>query len=228
MGRGKLVGAPGKYSVGPGFGPPQLEWINKAARVVVLPANMAPDFFACSIFQPNNSAACLDTAPAPPSEPAPRLTYVGTYEPFLYLPPGLAMTLADDSLTALALGRTVTAGIALALLVLSVFVLWRPGAGGLPLVGLVGAVTPMVLFLVSGLAPSGPELGGAVCLAAVAWRLGRPEAPSRLVWVALAAAGVVVGLSRSTGPFLVAAYLGLALLHIGPRRDAAVLRAGGR
>ncbi len=228
VGRGEWVGNPGKYPVGPGFGPAQLAWINKAAREVVLPANLAPDFFACSVFQPKRSAACLDTAPAPPAEPARRLTYVGSYEPFLYLPPGLVMARAHDALTALALGRTVSGGIALGLLVLAVLVLWRPGAGALPLLGLMVAVTPMVVFLASGLAPSGPEIGGAVCLGAVAWRLGRPEPPSPLVWVALAAAGTILALSRSTGPFFVAANVALVLAHVGPRRAAATISAGGR
>ncbi|HEX2191661.1 MAG TPA: DUF2142 domain-containing protein [Acidimicrobiales bacterium] len=228
VGRGDWVGKRGQYPVGPGFGPPQLEWINKAARVVVLPAHMAPDFFACSIFQPHESAACLYTAADPPAEPAPRLTYVGSYEPFLYLPSGLVMAQADDALTALALGRTVSGGIALALLVLTVSVLWHPGAGGLALVGLFAAVTPMVLFLASGLAPSGPELAGAICVTAVVWRLGRAEPPSRLVWVALAAGGAVLALSRSTGPFFLAANVAIALLHVGPRRAARVIAGGGR
>jgi Predicted membrane protein (DUF2142) len=228
VGRGTWVGEPAKYPVGPGFGPAQLEWINKAARSVTMPANLAPDAFACSVFESELSAACLDTAPPPPDEPVPRLTYVGTYEPFLYLPPGVVMARAGDARTALALGRTVSGGIAVALLALAVFVLWRPGAGGLPLVGLVVALTPMVLFLASSLAPSGPELGGAVCLAAVAWRLGRPEPPAPLVWAALAAAGAVLALSRSSGPFFVAANVALVLVLTGPRRVGRLVAAGGR
>jgi hypothetical protein len=228
VGRGEWVGEPGRYPVGPGFGPAQLEWINQAAREVVMPANLAPDFFACSVFQPERSAACLDTAPAPPAEPVRRLTYVGTYEPYLYLPPGVVMARADDARTALALGRTVSGAISLSLLVLAVSVAWRPGAGGLPLLGLVVAVTPMVVFLASGLAPFGPEIGAAVCLASVAWRLGRPEPPTSRVWAALAAAGAVLALSRSTGPFFLAANVALVLVHVGPRRAAALVASGGR
>ncbi len=228
VGEGQWVGEPGRYPVGPGFGPAQLEWINKAARVVQVPANLAPDFFACSIFQPDRSAACLNTAPDPPAHRVPRLTYVGTYEPFVYLLPGLVMARAGDAVQALALGRTISGGISLGLLVLAVLVLWRPGAGALPLVGLVVAVTPMVVFLVSGFAPSGPELAGAVCLSAVVWRLARSEPPTALVWVALALAGTTVAVSRSSGPFFVAANVALFLLLLRPGPALAVVRRGGR
>ncbi|HEX2047722.1 MAG TPA: DUF2142 domain-containing protein [Acidimicrobiales bacterium] len=227
VGHGVWVGAPGAYGVGPGFGPAQLEWINKAARVVEIQPNMAPDRFACSIFHPNESAACLDTNVPPPDVVVPRLTYVGTYEPFIYLPAGVVMNRAGDPETAMLLGRMVTGSIALALLVMAAAVLWTPGQRGYALVGLLGATTPMVLFIASGLSPSGPEIGAAICVTAAVLRLGRAEPPTRLVWVALAAGGAVLGCSRSLGPFYLLAIVAVFVVHAGPKRAWQVVRGGG-
>lgn len=222
------VGQPGAYDIGPGFGPEQLKWINQAARVVEIQPNMAPDQLACSIFQPRTSAACLDHGVAPPDVVVPRLTYVGTYEPFLYLPAGLVMNRASNPKTAMLLGRMVTGGIAFTLLALAAVVLWVPGQRGYPLLGLLAAITPMVLFIASGLSPSGPEIGAAICVAAVVLRLGRPEPPGALVWVALAGAGAVLACSRSLGPFYLLADLALLLVQRGPRAAWRTLRGGRR
>lgn len=227
VGRGVWVGSPGEYPVGPGFGPAQLEWINKAARVVVIPPNLAPDALACSVFQPDKSAACLYHVHPPPDVAAPRLTYVGTYEPFLYLLPGLVMNRADDATTALLLGRSVSGAIALALLAAGAGVLWRPGEGGYPLIGLIAATTPMVVHLAAGLSPTGPEIGAAVCTMAVVWRLARPEPPTGPVWLALAAGGSVLALGRSLGPFFLLADVLLLLAALGPRRSYRIFRGGG-
>ena len=221
------VGTPGAYGIGPGFGPAQLEWINKAARVVEIQPNMAPDRLGCSIFQPNESAACLDTNVPPPDVVVPRLTYVGTYEPFMYFPAGVVMNRAGDPETAMLLGRMVTGSIALVLLVLAAVVLWTPSERGYSLVGLLGATTPMVLFIASGFSPSGPEIGAAICVTAVVLRLGRAEPPTRLVWFALAAGGAVLGCSRSLGPFYLLAIVALLVVQGGPKRAWRVVRGGG-
>ena len=221
------VGTPGAYGIGPGFGPAQLQWINKATRVVEIQPNMAPDRLGCSIFQPKESAACLDTNVPPPDVVVPRLTYVGTYEPFIYFPAGVAMNRAGDPETAMLLGRLVTGSIALVLLVLASVVLWTPRERGYSLVGLLAATTPMVLFIASGFSPSGPEIGAAMCVTAVVLRLGRAEPPTRLVWFALAAGGAVLGCSRSLGPFYLLAIVGVFVVQGGPKRAWRVIREGG-
>lgn len=221
------VGPPGAFGIGPGFGPAQLEWINKATRVIEIQPNMAPDRLGCSIFQPQESAACLDRNAPPPDVVVPRLTYVGTYEPFVYFPAGVAMNRAGDPETAMLLGRMVTGSIALALLVMAAAVLWTPGHQGYSLLGLLGATTPMVLFIASGLSPSGPEIGAAACVTAVVLRLGRAEPATRLVWVALAAGGAVLACGRSLGPFYLLAIVAVFVAQGGPGRAWRVVRGGG-
>lgn len=221
------VGTPGAYGIGPGFGPAQLEWINKAARVVEIQPNMAPDRLGCSIFQPKESAACLEMNVPPPDVVVPRLTYVGTYEPFIYFPAGVVMNRAGDPETAMLLGRMVTGSIALVLLALAAVVLWTPKERGYSVVGLLGATTPMVLFIASGLSPSGPEIGAAICVTAAVLRLARAEPPTRLVWFALAGGGAVLGCSRSLGPFYLLAIVAVFVAHVGPTRAWPVVRRGG-
>jgi hypothetical protein len=220
-------GRPGKYEIGPGFGPLQLEWINKAARVYEMPPNMAGDKFACSVFHPKRSAICLDHLPTPTTKVA-RLTYVGSYEPFLYLPPGLAMRLAHTATEALRIGRVVSAAIALALLVLAVVVLHEPGEPGFPLLGLLAATTPMVVFLASGLSPAGPEIGAQICFVAALVRFTRRRPVTPVVWVAAAAGGAILAMSRSLGPFFVAYDVILLALLVGPSRVWRAIRRGQR
>ncbi|MDQ4067959.1 MAG: DUF2142 domain-containing protein [Actinomycetota bacterium] len=222
------VGTPGAYDVGPGFGPAQLQWINQAARVVEIQPNMAPDGLACALFQPKMSAACLDDGPPPPDVVVPRLTYVGTYEPFMYFPAGVAMNRMNDPHTAMVVGRLVTGSIALALLVMAAAVLWVPGQPGSSLLGLLGATTPMVLFIASGLAPSGPEIGATICVTAVVLRLARRGPPTRLAWAALGAGGAVLGCSRSLGPYYLLVIVALFVVQLGPSRAWRALRGGGR
>jgi len=225
VGRGELVGRPEPYPIGPGFGPRQLRWINKASRTVRIPPGLSPGGLACSIFSPTETAACLNQI-QPNTDFIQFRTYVGTYEPFLYLPPGVAMNQANHPVTATLLGRMVSGGIALVLLAMAAAVLVQRGAPGSG-IGLVAAVTPMVVFLGSALSPAGPELAAAVCLTAVVLRLARGGRVPSWIWLVAAGSGAVLALSRSLGPFLLAAVLGVFLAAAGPRDSARIARRGG-
>jgi hypothetical protein len=225
VGRGELVGKPEPYPIGPGFGPLQLRWINKASRTFKIPPGLSPGGLACSIFSPNETAACVYQIQTN-NEFIQFRTYVGTYEPFMYLLPGVAMNRAHNPVTATLLGRIVSGGIALVLLAMAAAVLVQRGSPGSG-IGLVGAVTPMVVFLGSALSPAGPELAAAICLTAVVLRLARGGRVPRSVWLAAAGSGAVLVLSRSLGPFLLAAVLGVFLVAAGPRGSARIARRGG-
>ena len=82
------------------------------------------------------------------------------------------------------------------------------------------------MFIASGLSPSGPEIGAAICLTAVVLRLGRSEHSGPFVWVAMASAGAVLACSRSLGPFFLLA--DVALLLLDPEGGGERLRHQGR
>lgn len=226
VGRGELVGKPEPYQIGPGFGPLQLRWINKASRTVKIPPGLSPAGLACSIFSPTETAACLYRIQTN-TEFIQFRTYVGTYEPFLYLPPGVVMNRVENPVTATLVGRLASGGIALGLLAVAAAVLMTRAAAGSG-IGLAAAATPMVVFLSSALSPAGPELAAAMCLTAVVLRLARGGEVPRPVWLAAAASGSVLALSRSLGPFLLVAVLGVFIAAAGPRGLIRIVRSGGR
>lgn len=221
VGHGEFVGRPGKYQIGPGFGPAQLAWINQAARAVRVPPGMAPDNDGCALFQESRSNACEYDRPAPPKEAVDRLTYVGTYEPFLYVPAGLATRLGRDSTSGIRLARTGSAGVATILLCLAALLAWRPDRP-VSALGFLVAVTPTALFLASGVAPNGIEIAAMICFVAGGLRL-RTGPRAGWTWAATAAGGTVLVLARSTGPYLFVFALG-ALVLSEPRAAGRLLR----
>jgi hypothetical protein len=223
LAHGSVRGGPGAYPVGPGFGPEQLLWINRATRAFEIPPGLAPDGFACNLFQPHVSAACLDDYVAP-QEAVPRLTYVGSYEPFLYVPPAMAMRLAQDPFTALFLARLVEATIAVGLLAAATALLWSWESGGLSLVGLLLAATPTALFYGSSLSPNGTEIAGGICLLAAVIRLSRPGRIAPGVWLAFGASAGITAMARSLGPVWVALAVCLLLATVGIRRARSLVR----
>jgi hypothetical protein len=226
-GRGEFFGGEGGYPEGPGFGPDQLRWINQAARAIDVPAGLAPDGLPCSpSLDAGVSAGCLKTRLPPPA--GARDTYVGTYQPFLYVLPGVFARVATNAPQGILLARVAGALTCLVLLAAAAALLWSPGEGGLPLVGLVVATTPMVLFLASAVSANGPEICAGICLVAAVLRLSRPGGPSPFAWSAAALAGAVLALSRSLGPGFVLLIGAIAVGLLGPRRVWRVAREGGR
>lgn len=225
-GRWQLRGLPGHFDVGPGFGPDQLKWINRSARVFPIPGRLDPRAHACSVFMSDRSASCLDQPLPPPPAQVGALTYVGSYEPYLYLPAGLVMNLANDAGGAVLLGRLVNGGISLALLCLGAAALWSRERPQASLAGLLLAVTPMVVFMSSGVSPAGPEVAAAVCCACVVLRLARAGTPPRWVWVTGGAAGFILATARSLGPFELAGMVALLVLLVGWRQARRLVRQG--
>jgi hypothetical protein len=205
VGEGELVGAPARAALG--GNPLQVAWTNQATRAVTMPGGLAPASVGCYIFQPRAPATCLDGIRPPPRESR-FVTPVGTYELLPYLLPAVAMEPASSPRAALVLGRIASALAAGALLLMAL-VLLRDS----PL-GLVVAVTPMVLFSVSLLNGSGLEIAAAIAFSA---------ALSRRSWGAVALSGAVLALSRSAGPLWVVL---IGLLFAGwkaPRRTLAIV-----
>ncbi|MEA2828309.1 MAG: hypothetical protein QOG43_2748 [Actinomycetota bacterium] len=204
--------------------PARLQWVQRGARVVKVPAVL--DFGTCFNRPTGFIARCVEDGrgPVPPE----RLTTMGTQEPAPYLWAGLATRLAADPVAAVRWARAANAVVMLGLLGLAAWVLWSP-AGALAWAGLLAAVTPMVLFVGASPSPSSLEIAGGICFAAALLRLARaPDQPAGTsVWVAVAIGGVALAASRSLGPVWVALDGGLVGALVGPRRLWRTVRAGG-
>ena len=203
---------------------PAVRWQARSRRRFEVPPTLIDSRFGCTSWMPGAPATCLDGPRAETKSPTTE-TYVGTYQPYLYVPAGLAIRAADRPATALRLGRAATLAVSLALLTAAVLLLWSPTAGAVSLLGAVVAVTPMVVFASSVLSPSGPEIAAAICFCAALLRLGRADQVPTWAWVALAASGAVLGAARALGPAFVALALVSVGLLAGPRRPAEHSRA---
>src|SRR5215218_1737286 len=189
-------------------------WAAKQTRAFGVPRELSVFAFGCNDRRPTESAACLDR-PAD-AEPSTRLpSYTGTYPPWPYIAPGAAMRLAGDPEPALRMGRLVSALLCLALLAAAIGLTWAGPGGATALAALALALTPMALYCAAILNASGPEIAGSLCFLAAGFRLARPGA-GPATWVALAAGGAALALSRSPGPVLLLA-LTAALLLLGLR-----------
>ncbi len=205
----------------------QMAWQQRTSRVFEVPPSLAPPpSLSCNAFLTEVSSQCRDQGERVPP-PSAQASYIGTYQPFLYLAPGSAARLADDPSAGMLLARAAGALLVVSLLALAGAVLWDRAAGSVSLFGLLLAVTPMVVFLASAVSASGAEVAAGVCYLAAVLRLARPRPPTTRAWTALALGGTVLSLSRPLGPVWVV--LGVAVLAVvaGVRRSRAIARAGG-
>jgi hypothetical protein len=204
-----------------------LTWQARTTREFTIPAGLGFSAFGCASARPEVSAECLDAGRASDAETRAD-SYYGTFQPYVYLPVGLVMRVADEPFAALRLGRTLSAILCVALLLAAV-ALTGPGRRPLALLGILAAVTPAVLFFAATLTPSGPEIAAGACFAAALLRLRRePDRTPGMVWAALGASGVVLALGRSLGPVFVVVLVAAVALLPFPRPARAVLRGQRR
>ncbi|MCM3882257.1 DUF2142 domain-containing protein [Frankia sp. R82] len=217
-GTGQWTGVPGRLAH-PAFGnqpgaTERINWINRNSRVFRLPAGLDPGaaHLPCDLFRNQRSTRCLNRPPTHP--PATRaLSYVGTYEPYVYAVPGAAMARTHTVLGALYTGRAVTAGLVAVLLAVAVAAAWDTRTGPVSITGVLLAASPMVLFLGSVLGTNGIEIAGALALFTLVLRMGRVGPAPAWTWPAAGLVGALVALSRPTGPawVLLAPMLGWVL-----------------
>jgi hypothetical protein len=204
-----------------------VQWQRRTSRWFSLPAGLGFSAFGCGRLKGERWGSCLDQGRAS-VEPTERATYVGTYQPFVYAPPGIVMRTSGDPISALRLARLANAAISLGILLLAVVLLWDTGRGALSMVGLVAAVTPTVVFFGSVLNPTGPELAGSICFIAALLRLTRRPGAPAWVWAACAVAGAVLGLSRSLGPIFLVLAVGAVIALSGPGSVLSAVKAAPR
>ena len=203
-------------------------WQRRTARQFMLPAGLNFSAFGCGLWTHNHGwGTCLaeGTTSTKPTEVG---TYVGTYQPYLYVLPGVVMRSTHEPFKALRLGRLTNAVISLGLILVAVLLLWDRSRGALALTGLAVAVTPAVVFFSTLINPTGPEITAAICFVASLLRLARAPGAPTWVWVACAASGAVLALTRSLGPFFLALLVLTVAALAGRRATVASVRAAPR
>lgn len=185
------------------------------ALAVLVPTNFATSV-PCFAFQPQESAQCF-IFPSGVGDTT-VVTTAGRHSPFSYAVVGLP-SLLNQSPESIYTMRLVSALLAAALIASALTTLASAISARMALIGLVVALTPMVLF-VSGLVnPSSIEIAGAIgtwvgglALIRAAQESGEAKQhgdlptsgiPSRLVWSTSAAASALV-LSRALSPLWLA------------------------
>ncbi len=228
VGRGDLVGER-LPSAATGATQRQLDYIRQLTYAMTIPAGLAPHDFECYIRDRNQSAACLDDV-SPPATETDGATQVGNYHPLPYLAPAAATRAADSPGPALRLARLANALLALILLGIAVRLAWSADIGAPSLLGIVAAVTPMVIFCGAVLNPSGVEIAAAIAFTVALLRLRRDASCARSprVWAAIGASALVLALSRTSGPLWVVLIGAAAVALLGPRASWQFVRTGGR
>ncbi len=227
IGRGQLVGAPvgleGAKTLVGGRPPSvseerylsELKWVAQNTRQVHIPEGLTPGWFRCAFVNPFVSARCLYSSP-PLSEAGDWLNTTATYQPFPYLVPAAISWIKTDPDNLSRLMRGGKALFSLIFVAAAVLLLWSRESRLVSLVGIVVAMTPMAVFLSATLNPSGLEITSALAFFSALLCLGRGRAHPA-AWLMLAFSGVVLALSRLTGPIWLVLDLGVVLLLSGAR-----------
>jgi len=167
---------------------------------VDVPAYIAETYdLRCYAFNAAVSAEC-QTAVSDDDSATEATTSAGSYDPLYYAIVGLPSLVFDGEIGLYAM-RAMSVALSAALLSLAFVALMQLRARSFAVVGLVTAVTPMVLFLMGGINPNGMEITAAVML--FAWltllrqRIDEGVPPHRVAFVAVAA--VAVANTRSIG-----------------------------
>ena len=190
-------------------GGPRQRWMDTQDRLVTLPERLAPDPFLCWA-QPYFLGTCDEANPSS-SLPKDFSTYVGRYPPYSYVVPGLFMRFSANPVTSLYLGRLGTLLASLPFVALAILVLYDR-KNPFSLLGLLSAVTPMVLYVLSTLSSSSLEVAAAICFIACLLRVSRPDTGiPAWVWIVTAVSGAALALVRDLGPLWVALCIALAI-----------------
>lgn len=232
--QGVLIGPP---APGPpiGLDPLQQETIDATTRGVTVPPGLSPDDYWCEVDDPYLSAACLvhATSNATSIRDA---SYVGTYEPLPYLPAALALRASlvvhatHHAAGAMRLARLAMLAAWLALLAVAIWMLWDASVGASSLIGLILALTPMVVFLGASVTDSSAEIMASLAFFATLLRIGRDggRGVSYKIWLLGGFCGVLLALSRPLGPVWIVLDLVVWSAFVRPRLALAALRGGGR
>jgi hypothetical protein len=196
---------------GGGWRAEQRRWILHDQRSVLVSAALSP---------PN--VACADGRAASGQTRCSEVTYTGDYYPIGYLLPAAGIAVSSTVSSAQWLARIGSLLPALGFIVLAlVLVGWRSGWAT---IGLLGAITPSVLFIASVLNPSGLEIAANLAFVAALLRLRRDaqQLPA-WGWLSLGVSGVVTVLAWQLGPAFAAIDLAVVIGLSAPAEWSSLL-----
>jgi hypothetical protein len=195
------------------------------ARAYAIPSSLDPRYLGCTVSVIH--ASCLNRQP--PRNPIPTETVVssvGTYQPFIFIPAGLAMRLATSTTAALLLGRLTFALIAALLLLGALLVAVRARPGPVSVASVLLCFVPTSVLVMSAISTSGPESAAGVAWWVALLAASEPKARRSAWWLAIFA-GLVLATARTSGPVWML-LIALAVLVFRGRRAAwRALRSGG-
>jgi hypothetical protein len=195
------------------------------SRVVTVPAKLAPDGFKCTAFKIDVTADCLPTRGNGAAGTVKRVTPIGAYPPFLYLPAGVATLVAQTPAQAFYLARATFAVLTALLLSAGGFQLVR-WLGRWALLGSFVALTPIAVFSGAIVSTSGVEISAGFAVAAtVVVVTRRPGALGD--WrtlVVLAVSAILLVLSRQMGILTLGLLLVVMAARLGPAGTWRLLR----
>ncbi len=163
----------------------------------------------CYMFDPTEEGVCEVASDLPPTQLVDSATMAGKYNPLYYAVVGLP-TLLPPGDGVLYLMRIVSAGLCAFLVALGLRAVAQTPAPGWAVLGVAGAVTPMVVFLSSTVNPAAVEIAAAFALWCQMLTLLRHPDPARTVgrmaWIAVSATVLLNarGLSLLYGAVIVA------------------------
>jgi Predicted membrane protein (DUF2142) len=196
------------------------------ARSYTIPSALDPRYLGCTV--EGTLATCLDRRRPPATAPTETLvSSVGTYQPFIFVPAGLVMRLATSTTAALLLGRWTFALLAALLLLGALLLALRARPGPLAVVAIALAITPTSVLVMSSISTSGAETAAGIAWWVALLAASEPKAPRAAWWLAIAA-GLVLGVARTTGPVWLVLITLVVLIYRGRRASWLAFRAGGR
>ena len=182
--------------------------VPQLTRRVTIPARLEPDKAGCTAFTPA-PATCLAADASVNSrwgKGSTAYTYLGTYQPFVYVLPGFAMQLAATPLQAFIIGRLAFGTIALLLIGVGALLCFGIAPRRAMLVGVLASLSPMVLFISFTVSASSSEIAGGVAASGAVLHLAYGGPRRRLAWLTLALGGAFLACSRPLGPAWVAIF----------------------
>ena len=199
---------------------------SQAVRAFSISSSLDPRYLGCTV--DDTIATCLDRQPPPAAGPSETfVSSVGTRQPFIFIPAGLAMRFASSTAAALLLGRLTFTLIAALLLLGALLVALRARPGPLSVAAIALCVTPTGVLVMSGISTSGPESAAGVAWWVAMLAVSEPT-PRRGAWWLAVAAGLVLGLARTTGPVWMLLIVVVVTLFRGPGASWQALRSGGK